>query len=218
MHDFVEHVKQRSQEIYIAILDSISNSQSISVEEIAKMWGKPLNLIIQRLEILAAFGVIKINGDKVSKGSLAPTDITLPLNAKDLELTPREKLVIRALNNLHVANVDTILEWLKTNGDNIRNRLTVYKALKKLVSLGVVEEIRKNNPMFKLKGKKCYYKPKVWVEVTESTDQLLKQWQEYYGRGLRQYQDSIRKAYTVSHELYAVSSYYTHTKQTTTKR
>ena len=110
MHDLVEQVKQRSREIDQAILYSVSNSQSISVEEIAKRWSKPLNLIVQRLEILAAFGVVKISGDRVSKGSLAPTDITLPLNAKDLELTPREKLVIRALNNLHIADIDTILD------------------------------------------------------------------------------------------------------------
>ncbi|AEA47522.1 hypothetical protein [Archaeoglobus veneficus] len=207
MHDFVEQVKQRSREIDQAILSSVSNDRSVSVEEIAKRWGKPLNLITQRLEILAAFRVVEINGDRVSKGSLALTDITLPLNAKDLELTPREKLVIRALNNLHIADVDTILDWLKTNGDHVRNRLTVYKALKKLVNLGVVEETRKDNPVFRLKGRKRYYMLKERVEVTESTDQLLKQCQEYYGRGLRQYQDSVRKAYTTPHELYATSSY-----------
>ena len=78
MHDLVEHVKQRSREMDQAILYSVSNSQSISVEEIAKRWGKLLNLIMQRLEILAVFGLVKINGDKVSKGSLALTDITLP--------------------------------------------------------------------------------------------------------------------------------------------
>jgi len=212
MHDLVEQVKQRSREIDIAILDSINNNQSVSVEEIAKRWSKPLNLITQRLEILAAFGVVEIDGDKVSKGSLAITDIILPLNAKDLELTPREKLVIRALNNLHIADVDTILDWLIANGDHVRSRLTVYRALKKLVNLGVVEEIRKDNPMFKLKGRKRYYRLIERVEVTESIDELLRQCQEYYGRGLRQYQDSIRKAYTTPHELYAASSY-NYTKQ-----
>ncbi len=200
MHDFVKQVKQRSREIDIAILDSISDSQSVSVEEIAKKWGKPLNLIMQRLEILTGFGVVKISGDRVSKGSLELKVTILPLNAKDLELTPREKLVIKALNNLHIADVDTVLEWLKTNGDHIRCRLTVYMALKKLVNLGVVEEIRKDNPTFKLKGRKRYYRLIERVEVTESIDELLRQCQGYYERGLRQYQDSIRKAYAAPHE------------------
>ena len=174
MNLLLNEVRLRSHELDSAILSCVEVEQRISLKELVKTLKKPLKLIQNRIEILNMFRFVEVEEDVIVAGNQTRnTNISLPLNAKDLDLTAREKLVLKALASLYIADLDTIFEWLVEQGDHIKNKLTVYFALRKLVSMGVVEVIRKSGSDSKLKGRKLYYRIKEPIEVTEDVSELL---------------------------------------------
>ena len=185
----IEKVKYRNQLIDAHILHLVEGGELITPEEISRISKKPLSLVKQRLDVLRFLGIIEyVKGDAGLQYVKERTKVILkhntnfPLNAEDLELTAREKLVVLALWNLGIADADTILDWLKLNSDHTKSKLNVYFVLRRLVDLGIVEEIRKESPMLKLKGRKVYYSLTEQIVVFDTPDSLLKQCKDYYER------------------------------------
>ena len=185
---FIEKVKDRNQLIDAYILH-IVEKEPTTPEEIARLSRKPLELIKQRLAVLRFLGIVELfEGHDGLTFVRERTRVILkhntnfPINADDLELSPREKLVVLALANLGIADADTIMEWLKLNGDHAKSKLNVYFVLRKLSDLGIVEEIRKGSPMLKLKGRKIYYSLAENIVVFDTPDSLLEQCKEYCER------------------------------------
>lgn len=192
MNDFVEGVKERTRSIDLCLCDCFTRVPRWKVDDIIKEWILPRKLLWHRIEVFTNVGVLEFDEDdeevirmpvkNLRVISNIKREAEMPFNAKDLELTPREKLVIKALNRLKIASVDYIMEFLTSFGDEIASREAIYPPIKKLVYLGLIQQISKENPHYNIKGRRKYYKPLEPIEVTESNEELLAECREYYER------------------------------------
>lgn len=180
MLDFICGVKERSKSIDDTIVFTLKHEDSVNIDYLVEHVA-PINVISNRLDILSRYGVIRVEGDRISRGRSFESykRMELPLNASDLGLGARDKLVILVLRQLSIADIDTIFSKLHALGDHIKRGETIYWSVKNLASWGILHEIRKDNPQFNIKGNKLYYKLKENIEPTENYEELFNQCKDF---------------------------------------
>lgn len=166
----IEEIKRRSEDVdrWITLMVDEGN---VSIESIYNL-PYPKRVIDNRLTCLKEGGVVEVNQGQVRRGSrfgrYQRELERLPLNANDLELSVRDKLVVLALKYMDIATVNDIHDYFRRGGDTVtKSNLRII--LLKLKDRNIVES-------FKVRGVKSkYYKlvDKLKLFIPESEAELF---------------------------------------------
>lgn len=146
--DFVDWIKVRSYRVDMNILRSMldgdNNPVAITLTEIYEL-PYPRSIITNRLKVLNGHNAVDVNKDEVKPGNtfrlyLSSSEI-FPLNADDLGLSPRDKLIVSAINDLQVATISQIHQELYEKGDSI-TREYLRQQLRRLRKMALVKNFK----------------------------------------------------------------------------
>lgn len=185
--EMVEGIKERKHDLDRSIAFSLFGDRSVHADTISKEGRITKNIVWNRLEVFVSLGyaehseedpellVLSTIPDQKYKRleKVFHEELTMPISAKELSLSPREQLVLSAINYLRICTRHDIVEYLQLSGDHIVSEQAIHGAILNMKHLGIIREVAKKNVPNKTYGKSKYYRSVEDIEVVDPIEDLI---------------------------------------------